>query len=404
MNSVLELTKEGNPGSRWTKAGIGNAALSQSKTTSAALADPPIPIRTRLWNEDLASFTETRGSFRGPRKVSGNRSTAPSMLERSIFESCFTSSKSTGIYGPPRGNHSRDWLISYGLGRVPSMMEVPRRAQRLSVALPASFTKDVPHLREKTSRVGLIARSLAIFRVDEAVIYNDEIGKGLEIEGRLFEKLLAYQETPQYLRKALFKQDPDLQFSGILPPLRMPSHPNVAEPRIGEIREGLVIESGASSMVNAGFRATVQVPSKLTLLERVTIRLVRISPQLQGEPVEPTRLPIYWGFRVTRTNLTLGRLIRSRSQDLTISTSRRGKVARDVLNDLTVQWKSSQRPMVVFGSPSEGIPEILAKEGADLGRMVDFNLNMIANQGVETVRTEEAVLATMSILNLLEET
>jgi len=284
------------------------------------------------------------------------------------------------------------------------MMEVPRRPQRLSVALPASFTKDVPHLREKTSRVGLIARSLAIFRVDEVMIYNDETGRNPGGDGKLFEKLLAYQETPQYLRKALFKQDPDLQFSGTLPPLRMPSHPSVAEPRIGEIREGLVIESGASSMVNAGLRATVQVPSKLRLLERVTIKLVRISPQLQGELLEPTRLPIYWGFRVTRTNLTLGRLIRSRTQDLTISTSRRGKGVRDVLNDLTVRWKSSQKPMVVFGSPSEGVLEILAKEGAELEKIVDFNLNMIANQGVETVRTEEAVLATMSILNSLEET
>ena len=283
-------------------------------------------------------------------------------------------------------------------------MEVPRRPQRLSVALPASFTKDVPHLREKTSRVGQIARSLAIFRVDEAVIYNDEPDRIPENEGRLFEKLLGYQETPQYLRKALFKQDPDLQFSGILPPLRMPSHPNLAEPRIGEIREGLVIESGPASIVNAGLRATVEVPAKLRSFERVTIRLVRLSPKLQGEPVEPTRLPIYWGFRVTRTNLTLGRMIRSRSQDLTISTSRRGEVVRDVLNDLTVRWKSSKRPIVVFGSPSEGVPEILAKEGADLGKTVDFNLNMIANQGVETVRTEEAVLATMSILNMLEET
>jgi len=283
-------------------------------------------------------------------------------------------------------------------------MEVPRRPQRLSVALPASFTKDVPHLREKTSRVGLIARSLAIFRVDEAVIYNDGAGQSQQSEGKLFEKLLAFLETPQYLRKALFKQDPDLQFSGILPPLRMPSHPSLGEPRIGEIREGLVIESGASSMVDAGFRAAVQVPSKLRPLERLTIRLVRISPQLQGEQLQTTRLPIYWGFRVTRTNLTLGRLIRSRSQDLTISTSRRGKVVRDVLNDLTVRWKSSQRPMVVFGSPSEGVPEILAREGADLGKIVDFNLNMIANQGVETVRTEEALLATMSILNLLEDT
>src|SRR5437660_8573182 len=285
------------------------------------------------------------------------------------------------------------------------MMEVPRRPQRLSVAIPSSFTKDVPHLREKTSRVGLIARSLAIFRVDEVVVYYDQTGSSSAREADLLEKLLTYQETPQYLRKALFKQDPDLQFSGILPPLRIPSHPNVGEPRIGEIREALVIESGAHSIVNAGFRAAVEISSRLKLLERVTIRVAQISRQLKGESVEPTRLPIYWGFKVARTNLTLGKLIRSsRTQDLTISTSRRGKQVREVLNDLTLRWKLSRRPLVLFGSPSEGVPEILAKEGTDLSKVVDFNLNMIPNQGVETVRTEEAILATMSILNLLEET
>jgi methyltransferase len=283
------------------------------------------------------------------------------------------------------------------------MMEVPRRPQWLSIALPSSFTKDVPHLREKTGRVGLIARSLAIFRVDEVLIYNDEPDKSPDTEGRLLEKLLAYQETPQYLRRAMFKQDPDLQFSGILPPLRMPSHPNLGEPRIGEIREGLVIESGPKSIVNVGLTAPVEIASKLNPRDRVTIRLVRTSPSLRGELVEPTRLPIYWGFRVTRTKLTLGKLIGSRRQDMKISTSRRGKLIRDVLDELSIRWKSAQRPLVLFGSPSEGVPEILAKERVDLTKMVDFNLNMIPNQAVETVRTEEAVLATLSILNLLEE-
>src|SRR5439155_20641304 len=248
------------------------------------------------------------------------------------------------------------------------MMEVPRRPQRLSVAIPSSFTKDVPHLREKTSRVGLIARSLAIFRVDEVVVYYDQTGSSSAREADLLEKLLTYQETPQYLRKARFKQDPDLQFSGILPPLRMPSHPSVGEPRVGEIREGLVTESGLPSIVNAGFKAPVEVSSKLRLFERVTIRMTRISPQHQGEIVEPTRLPIYWGFKVTRTNLSLGRLIRSRNQDLTISTSRGGKQVREMLNDLTLRWKLSRRPLVLFGSPSEGVPEILAKEGTDLSK------------------------------------
>jgi len=54
-------------------------------------------------------------------------------------------------------------------------------------------------------------------------------------------------------------------------------------------------------------------------------------------------------------------------------------------------------------STLSGIPEILAKEGADVTKITDFNLNLIPNQGVETVRTEEAVLATLSILNVLEE-
>jgi methyltransferase len=283
------------------------------------------------------------------------------------------------------------------------MMEIPRRPQWLSVALPSSFTKDVPHLREKTGRVGLIARSMAIFRVNEVFIYNDEPGKNSDTEGGLFDKLLTYQETPQYLRRAMFKQDPDLQFSGILPPLRIPSHPNLGDPRVGEIREGLVIESGPKSIVNAGFTAPVEIASKLNPRARVTIRLLRTSPSLRGELVEPTRLPIYWGFRVTRTKLTLGKLMGSRGQDLTIATSRRGKLVRDVLDELSLRWKSAQRPLVLFGSPSEGVPEILAKERADLTKMVDFNLNMIPNQAVETVRTEEAVLATLSILNLLEE-
>lgn len=282
------------------------------------------------------------------------------------------------------------------------MLEVPRRPQRLSVALPSSFTRDVPHLREKTNRAGLIARSLAIFRVDEVIIYNDDAAVHSTNEAKLLEKLLAYQETPQYLRRALFRRDPDLQFSGTLPPLRMPSHPNVGEPRIGEIREALVIESGPKSLVSAGLIRPVEISLKLRPDERVTIKLVEISPRLVGELVSPSRLPIYWGFRVTRANLRLGKLIGNMRPDLAISTSRRGKPVREAMDDLSLRWATSERPLVLFGSPSEGVPEILVREGADVTKMVDFNLNMIPSQGVETVRTEEAVLATLSILNLLE--
>ena len=249
----------------------------------------------------------------------------------------------------------------------------------------------------------MIARAVAIFRVDEVVIYDDGNDRISKQEGRLFQKLLAYQETPQYMRKDLFARDPDLQFAGVLPPLRLPSHPGVEIPRLGLVREASVVETGASSLVNAGFKSPVRVASRLKLYDRVTVRLTRTEPHLQGELVDPSRLPIYWRFRVTHTDSTLGGLIRKERRDLTISTSRNGRTIREAMQDVSPRWKSAQRPIVLFGSPDEGVPQILRSDGLDVGKECDFNLNTIPDQGVETVRTEEALIATLSVLNLLGE-
>ena len=281
------------------------------------------------------------------------------------------------------------------------MLQVEKRPQHLTIALPSSLTLDVPHLREKTGKVGMIARSMAVFRVDQATIYNDRPGKDTEREGRLLEKLLTYQETPQYLRRALFPRHSDLEFAGTLPPLRTPSHPDPSAPETGQLREGVVVESGEISKVDAGLGAPVKVPLRLKPLERVTVRLTRVSPRLEGQIVDASKLAIYWGFKVTRGNSKLSDLVRSGNQDLTISTSRRGRNVREATKDLSLRWRSSLRPLVLFGSRDEGVPEILSREGKDVGKLADFNLNMIPSQGVETVRTEEAVLATLAVLSLV---
>ena len=127
------------------------------------------------------------------------------------------------------------------------MLKLPRGGRSLTVALPGSLTRDIPHLREKTARIGLIGRSLAIFQVDRAIIYRDESSQKGIVEAALLEKILRFQETPQYLRKHLFKLEPDLQFTGILPPLRIPSHPDRVDPSPGQIREAVVISSGSMS-------------------------------------------------------------------------------------------------------------------------------------------------------------
>jgi methyltransferase len=283
------------------------------------------------------------------------------------------------------------------------MSQPVRRPQTVSVALPASLTLDIPHLREKTARLGFVSRALATFRVQEAIIYRDRAGTEVDREASLIEKMLTYIETPQYLRRHVFRIDPDLEYAGTLPPLRTPNHPDKQNPSPGLLREGVVVQPGPSSMVEAGFRNLVRVRSKLPLSERLTVRLTKVSPELEGEIVEPSGLTIYWGFRVARGNVSLSEIVRSRKFDLSISTSRKGADVREITPDLTKKWKSATRPLIVFGSPSEGVPEILAQSGMNVSDAMDFNVNTIPDQGVETVRTEEALWSSLAILNVLEE-
>jgi predicted SPOUT superfamily RNA methylase MTH1 len=283
------------------------------------------------------------------------------------------------------------------------MAQPLRRSQVVSIALPASLTLDIPHLREKTARLGFVSRALATFRVEEVIIYRDRTGAEIDREATLTQKMLTYIETPQYLRKLLFKMDPDLQYAGTLPPMRTPNHPDKQNPSPGLLREGVVVQSGPSSKIEAGFHKLVRVKSRLPTSERITIRLTKSSPELEGEIVEPSGLTIYWGFRVARGNVSLSEIVRSRKFDLTISTSRKGTDVREITPELGEKWKSSKRPLILFGSPNDGVPEILARSGMNVSDVMNFNINTIPEQGVETVRTEEALWGSLAVLNVLEE-
>jgi len=56
--------------------------------------------------------------------------------------------------------------------------------------------------------------------------------------------------------------------------------------------------------------------------------------------------------------------------------------------------------LVAFGAPAAGLNEIVAKEGFSLDDIVDFVVNTIPMQGTETVRTEEALIASLAVLNV----
>lgn len=277
--------------------------------------------------------------------------------------------------------------------------------KELSIAIPASVVSDTPHLREKTSKVGLIGRTAAIFRVGEIIIYPDGPLEKLADEMNLIATLLAYIETPQYLRKRLFKLEPQLQYAGILPPLRTPHHPldrRSRDLKVGEYREGVVlsrIKEGA--LIDIGVeKPALARNAQLVVGKRVTVRIVNGGEHLEAELANRDEVSAYWGYRVTVEERSLGRLLKARDFRLTIGTSKYGVPFAQIAGRIAEKWGQVGNVLVAFGAPAAGLNEIVAQEGFSLDDIVDFVVNTIPMQGTETVRTEEALIASLAVLNV----
>ncbi len=276
----------------------------------------------------------------------------------------------------------------------------------MSVAIPASLVSDVPHLREKTSKIGLIGRALAIFRVDEVVIYPDELETDQRREINLIATILAYMETPQYLRRRLFKIRPELRYAGILPPLRTPHHPltdKIKKLKVGEFREGVVVsQTREGSLVDIGVEEPALIPNlRINRGVRVTVKVLEKEGRLRVGLADPRKIETYWGYTVRISRRPLGRMTREGGFDLVIATSRWGDPLNKVLDELRDSWRRSRKVLIAFGAPARGLREILAQEDVEMRDFADFVVNTIPKQATETVRTEEALYVTLSIFNLL---
>ena len=277
--------------------------------------------------------------------------------------------------------------------------------KKLSIAIPASTISDTPHLREKTAKMGIIGRAAAIFRVDEIILYSDNPKLDQHRDLDFMALLLNYLETPQYLRKTLFKLDPDLEYAGILPPLRTPHHPLSGKTKhlnVGEYREGVVMsETKEGLVVDIGVQQPALLRRKeFAIGDRLTLQVVNIGKQIEVQAVSHNEVPQYWGFRVQIEERSFGQLASQGKFDLRVATARIGDNFMDVTGKIGEKWVSSQRVLVAFGAPSRGLHEIVQDEGLNLADLVDFTLNMVPNQGTVTVRTEEALFASLAILNM----
>ena len=273
---------------------------------------------------------------------------------------------------------------------------------KISIAIPASLVAEKTHLRDKTRVIGRIGRSAAIFRVREIIIYPDKPN-----ESKLIQSILSYMETPQYLRKHLIKKQPELRYVGSLPPLRTPHHPikkHVKDLITGEYREGVVLETDIdTAQADIGVERPITIDGSVEPKgSRITIRIKEKVPKLLGETVKKNSVQNYWGYTVIIVRSTLREYIAKTHYDLCIATSRLGRPINQCYDDVQAKAFESDNILVAFGSYKAGLQTIVGgKEVAN--QLFDYNLNMIPSQGTATIRTEEAVHATLGILNIMLE-
>ena len=262
----------------------------------------------------------------------------------------------------------------------------------LAVSFPDTVLEDKESQRDKTAKLGLIARACAIYGVDVIEVFRDPKGHG---EGQVIRRVLEYLETPQYLRRRLYPLDEALRYAGMLPPLRIPSHkPKVPMDMlsIGEAREGVVNKDGT---VDIGLDVTPRLEGEARPGQRVTVRVLSLRPP-SVRLIQRQQVGGYWGYTVVTK--TADDVFSDARYTLKIATSKLGNPLIDALSRLKDSLGRAEGVKLIFGSPSRGLFDIVGRNLAD---RVDFVVNLFPEQQVETVRTEEAIFVGLGLVSIL---
>ncbi len=264
---------------------------------------------------------------------------------------------------------------------------------KISIAIPDSCLDDESTLLGKSRKISLLARPCAIFQVKTIYIYDDNGKPG---DHSLLFSMLKYIETPPFLRRRLFPKVTELKYSGVLHPLKIASHVTPSNPKKitkGDIREGVITISKGKHFVDIGINRPLPYFGKQSPGKRTTIKFKTGLPDLTFNEISKEEVGKYWGYTVKERKKLFGLI--SSWEGKVILTSRKGKI---ISNAIAKEYSnSSEENLIVFGSTSKGIHEIL---GNNIKKIQNTRiLNFFPKQATETVRLEEAVLGTLSILN-----
>ena len=268
----------------------------------------------------------------------------------------------------------------------------------LSIFIPNSFLSESKDLKIRTYKVGILGRALAIFQADNVVIYNDDNVKNEDgkNDGKFIAEVLSYMNTPQYLRKKAFPIKAELKHVGILPPLRTPHHPVNSQPDVGDYRQGFTVKRNKKgTFVDIGMDKLAFCKEQLSVKKIFDFKITKIAKkEVIVTPDKPD--DVYWGYNVISSNKSLKNSLKLIKPNLVIETTRYGDYIDSIFDELKHKVDECNSIAILFGGPYSSIQEDVSGQNWDL-----IKLNTIPDQGTETVRTEEAVVATLSLFNFM---
>ncbi|KAH7239125.1 putative RNA methyltransferase-domain-containing protein [Fusarium tricinctum] len=294
-----------------------------------------------------------------------------------------TSFKPSAIFNPTQGG--RPWTIS--------------------VAIPSSILTNLATADQRMTQPARIARALAVFSVDEVVVFDDSPVStrprntdpnsytGDTDPCHFLSHILSFLEAPPFMRKTLFPLHPNLRLTAMLPSLDMPHHPNPKD--WISYREGVTIagqtSTGSGTLVEVGLDYPVEIEAEIPPKTRITLKFPDDENQYP-EPVHPaaprTEGGYYWGYT--------HRYLPERG----IPASKAFPPSKRVnFNHLIIVFGGPRG--LEFAAMNDEELSSMDIQGSKTKELFDHWINVLPNQGSRTIRTDEAVyIALTSLRNI----
>ncbi len=270
-----------------------------------------------------------------------------------------------------------------------------RRRKRLAIVLPASVLRVEQTLLLKTLKSGIIGRAATVYRVDEIGLFLDPDSSKEDLN--LIKTILEYQVTPPHLKRKVFPIRRELRYSSLLPPLKIPSHIVPSAPKEGAVLDGFVEScSGGICKVYLGSLGYGTMPKSQAggAGKIITVKILGVH----GEGLKIVRSSwgrTYTGYKVKAFNtLVQASKHYARRGYTVIGTDKNGTCPPEswrILKDSACKNHTA----IFFGGPYRGLLEYASPS------QFHYILNTIPHQGTESVRTEEAVIATLQALSVI---